>query len=69
MASVSGGYIAARIGMIVGLTVVMSALLWLITPKILEKINMIGQQLVATLCARCRYHTDTTVSRNGRMVR
>ena len=51
MASVSGGYIAARIGMIVGLTAVMSALLWLITPKILEKINMIGQQLVATLCA------------------
>ena len=35
----------------VGLTAVMSALLWLITPKILEKINMIGQQLVATLCA------------------
>ena len=51
MASVSGGYIAARIGMILGLTAVMSALLWLITPKTLEKINMIGQQLVATLCA------------------
>lgn len=51
MASVSGGYIAGRVAIILGLTAGISGLLWLITPKRLEKINMIGQQLVASLCA------------------
>ena len=51
MASVSGAYIAARVALMLGLTALMSGLLWLVTPSNLTKINMIGQQLLATLCA------------------
>ena len=48
MASVSGAYIAARVALMLGLTALMSGLLWLVTPRNLTKINMIGQQLLAT---------------------
>ena len=51
MASVSGAYIAARVALMLGLTALMSGLLWLVTPSNLTKINMIGQQLLTTLCA------------------
>ena len=51
MASVSGAYIAARVALMLGLTALMSGLLWLVTPRNLTKINMIGQQLLTTLCA------------------
>ena len=51
MASVSGAYIAARVALMLGLTALMSSLLWLVTPRNLTKINMIGQQLLTTLCA------------------
>ena len=51
MASVSGAYIAARVALMLGLTALMSGLLWLVTPSNLTKINMMGQQLLATLCA------------------
>lgn len=51
MASVSGAYIAARVALMLGLTALMSGLLWLVTPCNLTKINMIGQQLLTTLCA------------------
>lgn len=51
MASVSGAYIAARVALMLGLTTLMSGLLWLVTPRNLTKINMIGQQLLTTLCA------------------
>ena len=51
MASVSGAYIAARVALMLALTALMSGLLWLVTPRNLTKINMIGQQLLTTLCA------------------
>ena len=51
MASVSGAYIAARVALMLGLTALMSGVLWLVTPRSLTKINMIGQQLLTTLCA------------------
>lgn len=51
MASVSGAYIVARVALMLGLTALMSGLLWLVTPRNLTKINMIGQQLLTTLCA------------------
>ena len=51
MASVSTGYIIGRTLLILGLTALMSVLLWLITPRQLARINMLGQQLVTTLCA------------------
>ena len=51
MASVSGAYIGARVALMLGLTALMSGLLWLVTPRNLTKINMIGQQLLTTLCA------------------
>lgn len=51
MASVSGAYIAARVALMLALTALMSGLLWLVTPSNLTKINMIGQQLLTTLCA------------------
>ena len=51
MASVSGAYIAARVALMLGLTALMSGLLWLVTPRNLTKINMIGQQLLTTLSA------------------
>lgn len=51
VASVSGAYIAARVALMLGLTALMSGLLWLVTPRNLTKINMIGQQLLTTLCA------------------
>lgn len=51
MASVSGAYIAARVALMLGLTALMSGLLWIVTPRNLTKINMIGQQLLTTLCA------------------
>lgn len=51
MASVSGAYIAARVALMLALTALMSGLLWFVTPRNLTKINMIGQQLLTTLCA------------------
>ncbi|MCI6208313.1 MAG: LTA synthase family protein [Prevotella sp.] len=51
VASVSGAYIAARVALMLALTALMSGLLWLVTPRNLTKINMIGQQLLTTLCA------------------
>ena len=51
VASVSGAYIVARVALMLGLTALMSGLLWLVTPRNLTKINMIGQQLLTTLCA------------------
>ena len=51
MASVSTAYVVLRAAIVVALTALMSALLWWATPRQLAKVNMIGQQLVATLCA------------------
>ena len=51
IASVSTGYIFGRTLLILGLTALMSGLLWLVTPHQLQRINMKGQQMVATLCA------------------
>ena len=51
VASVSGAYIAARVALMLALTALMSGLLWLVRPRNLTKINMIGQQLLTTLCA------------------
>ena len=51
LASVSGAYVAVRVAAIAALTALMSTLLWAATPGQMQKINMIGQQLVATLCA------------------
>ena len=47
----TGGYTVARVAVAIGLTAIMCALLWAVTPRQLTKINMIGQQLVATLLA------------------
>ena len=47
----TGGYTAARVAVAVALTALMCGLLWAVTPRQLAKINMIGQQLTATLLA------------------
>ena len=50
-ASVSTMYIVWRVLLIVALTVVMSAIMWRITPKRFERIKMLHHQLITSLAA------------------
>lgn len=51
LASVSGKFIAIRVAAILILTAIMTLLMCLFTPRQLPKVNMIGQQMLATICA------------------